>query len=380
MSESFDDAIVGAGVLGLAHAFHLARAGRKVVVFERSSRASGASVRNFGMVWPIGQPTGSMHQMALRSRGFWLEVLTAAKLWHNPVGSLHLAYQADEAEVLAEFARRAGDAGYVCELLTPEQVASRSPAVRTTGLLAGLWSPTEVCVDPRQVIGELPEWLTREFGVRFEFGTAVTAYDHPHVTAGGRSWHAERLIVCSGADFETLYPDAYADAGFLLCKLQMMRSQAYGNRFQLGPMLAGGLTLRHYACFRDCPSLADVKSRVVRETPDFDRYGIHVMASQNGRGELILGDSHEYGDDIEPFDKPEIDRLILDYLNTFLDVPDLEIAARWHGIYAKHKSDGYFVAHPAPGATVVNAVGGAGMTLSFGLADEVVRTLERQPA
>jgi FAD dependent oxidoreductase TIGR03364 len=372
MPETFDDAIVGAGVLGLAHAFHLARQGRRVVVFERSARACGASVRNFGMLWPIGQPHGAMREMALRSREFWLEVLPKADLWHEQTGSLHLAYHADEAQVLEEFvgSRESG-----CELLSARQVIDRSPVVKTQGLVAGMWSATETCVDPRQVIARLPGWLEREFGVHFEFGTAVTAFDRPQVTAGGEQWQAQRLIVCSGDDFQTLYPETFAGQGFLRCKLQMMRSQSYAGRLKLGPMLAGGLTLRHYKNFQDCPTLATVKARVARENPAYDQYGVHVMASQNGAGELILGDSHEYDADIEPFDKPEIDRLILDYLHTFLNVPDLEIAARWHGIYAKHPREAYFVAQPAPGATVVTCVGGAGMTLSFGLADQVVRNL-----
>jgi FAD dependent oxidoreductase TIGR03364 len=223
------------------------------------------------------------------------------------------------------------------------------------------------------VIARLPQWLSREFGVQFRFNTAVTGYDRPHVWAGGEKYSAARLVVCSGADVQTLYPETLSRAALVRCKLQMMRSAPRSTR--IGPMLAAGLTLRHYQNFRDCPSLDAVKSRVARDTPEFDRFGIHVMASQNGAGELILGDSHEYGDAIEPFDKPEIDRLILDYLHTFLDVPDLQIAARWHGVYAKHPSQSYFIAHPAPGATVVTGVGGAGMTLSFGLADEVVSNL-----
>lgn len=369
MPPVFDAAVVGAGVLGLAHAYHLARRGQQVIVFERSQKACGASIRNFGMLWPIGQPAGHMREMALRSREFWLELLPKAGLWHERTGSLHLAYQEDEAQVLREFAERADG---TVELLAVAEVARRSPAVKTAQLKAAMWSPTETCVDPRQVIAELPAWLSKEYGVQFEFGTAVSAYDQPTITAGGRSYEAKQLFVCSGDDFQSLFPDAYADAGLLRCKLQMMRSQSYAGRLRLGPMLAGGLTLRHYKNFQDCPTLAAVRERVAREAPEYDEFGIHVMASQNGLGELVLGDSHEYDDAIQPFDRPRIDQLILDYLHTFLDVPDLQIAARWHGTYAKHPKESYLVKRPAPGTTCVTAVGGAGMTLSFGLADQVV--------
>ena len=97
------------------------------------------------------------------------------------------------------------------------------------------------------------------------------------------------------------------------------------------------------------------------------------MVSQNGRGELVIGDSHEYDGDIEPFDKSAIDALILGYLHEFLEVPELSIAERWHGFYVKHSSAGYLVARPASSVVAVTGVGGAGMTLSFGVAEQVVR-------
>src|SRR5262249_15611567 len=152
----------------------------------------------------------------------------------------------------------------------------------------------------------------------------------------------------------------------------MMRSQAYGSRFKLGPMLAAGLTLRHYAAFAHCPTLPALKQRFEAELSEYGRFGIHVMAAQNGRGELVLGDSHEYGANIDVCDKPEIDDLILAYLRTFLGAPDLRIASRWHGIYVKHPSKSYIIVQPEEGVTLVTAVGGAGMTLSFGLAEKVV--------
>jgi FAD dependent oxidoreductase TIGR03364 len=373
MRARVDDAVVGAGVLGLAHAFHLARRGRRVAVFERNPKAAGASVRNFGMLWPIGQPAGRMRRMATRSLEIWRQVLPAAGLWHAQTGSLHLAYREDEARVLREFVGAARADGDDCELLEPSQVAARSRAVRLEGLIAALWSPAETCVDPREVIAGLPEWLEREYGVQFLFGCAVTAFDAPRLLAGGEEWQAERLFVCAGEDSQSLFPDTLESARLVRCKLQMMRSQPYGDRWRIGPMLAAGLTLRHYAAFQQCPSLPALRQRIAEETPLYDRYGIHVMASQNGRGEIVIGDSHEYDADIEPFDKQEIDDLILEYLRTFLDAPGLRIAARWHGVYVRHPAAPYFVAHPLPEATVITGVGGAGMTLSFGLAEQVVR-------
>ena len=87
-SKKVDVAIVGAGIIGLAHAYLAARSGRKVAVFERSPTALGASIRNFGMIWPIGQPAGSLHAMALRSREIWLELLREAGWPFLATGSL----------------------------------------------------------------------------------------------------------------------------------------------------------------------------------------------------------------------------------------------------------------------------------------------------
>jgi FAD dependent oxidoreductase TIGR03364 len=364
MSAEYDVGVVGAGIIGLAHAYHLARRGLRVLVFERHRRAQGASVRNFGMIWPIGQPPGSLYDLARRSRDLWLEVLGVAGLWHRPSGSLHLAYHEDEAQVLGEFAESAGRERS-CELWTPARVAASFPAVVRAGLRAALWSPLELAVDPRQVLAGLPAWLSKAYSVDFAFDTPVLAHDLPRVLTPGGEYRVNRLLICTGIDFRELCPTAFAHSGLVPVKLQMMRSQAFGENFRLGTHLAAGLTLRHYASFAHCPTLPSLARRLDAELPEYGRYGIHVLVSQNGAGELTLGDSHEYGDAIEPFDKAYIDDLILGYLKTFLNVPGLEIASRWHGTYAKHPAAAYVVARPAPGVLAVTGLGGAGMTLSL---------------
>ncbi len=54
-----------------------------MVVFERDPRARGASVRNFGMLWPIGQPFGPLRRLAESSLEIWLDVLESGGFWHE---------------------------------------------------------------------------------------------------------------------------------------------------------------------------------------------------------------------------------------------------------------------------------------------------------
>src|ERR1700736_385328 len=120
MPNKADVAIVGGGILGLAHTYVLARKGNRWFLFERGNSATGASVRNFGMIWPIGQPAGEMLRIAQRSREIWLEALNAARLNYRRTGSLHVAHHPDEADVLREFAEIGPPAGYCCQWLDPE--------------------------------------------------------------------------------------------------------------------------------------------------------------------------------------------------------------------------------------------------------------------
>ena len=368
-------AIVGAGILGLAHAYVAARSGKSVMVIEKSPRAAGASVRNFGMVWPIGQPAGTMLELSLRSRELWLEVLDQAKLPRRETGSLHLTYQSDEAAVAQEFAQLGPTLGYQCTWLNRYDVLNRSHAVQPDGLLGGLWSNTEFTVDPRQIIQSLPGFLQERYNVQFFFGTAVTAIEPPILYSGNGQWHAETVIVCTGDDFETLYPRHFAASGLTRCKLQMMRTAAQPGGWQLGPSLAAGLTLRFYPSFQVCTTLPALARRIAEETPEYDRWGIHALVSQTADGALTLGDSHEYGLSVNIFNKEEIDEIILRYTRQFLRAPDLTVAERWYGVYAKHPEKPLVVMQPDDGVRVVASPGGSGMTLSFGVAEQSIRAL-----
>jgi FAD dependent oxidoreductase TIGR03364 len=358
--------------MGLAHAYAAAKRGKRVVVFERTPRASGASVRNFGMVWPIGQPHGAMYQLALRSRAIWLEILDRAQLPHQPDGSLHVVYQNDETAVAREFADRAPDLGYDCVWLSSAQVLERSAAVNSDGLQGALWSPLELTVDPPLTLTALPAFLHEQYGVTFRFSSPVHSIQLPVIETGAERWSVDRAIVCSGEDFETLYPEVFKTSGLTRVKLQMLRTVSQPTGWRLGPALAAGLTLRFYPAFQVCQSLASLKQRIAQETPEYDRWGIHGLVSQTAAGELTLGDSHEYGLEVDVFNKEEVDCLILRYIATFLRATHMTIGQRWHGVYAKHPQEPYLSLTPESGVRIVTSPGGSGMTLSFGIAEETL--------
>jgi len=371
--QQADVAVIGAGIVGLAMAYHLAAKGKKVVLFERNSKAISASIRNFGLVWPVGQTAGKMYDRAMRSRATWKELAKATGLQCQETGSLHLAYEKDELAVLEEFAQAAPGNGYNVELLAASQIGKYTQAVKTDGLKGALWSPSEMTVNPRQASAAIAQHLEEKMNVTTRFGTAVNGISMPFIETAAEKWKVEEVFVCSGADFETLYPAEFAAAPLKKCKLQMMRTIPQPGNWQLGPALCAGLTLAHYAAFDSCEALVPLKQRFAQEMPEYVKWGIHLLISQNGAGELTIGDSHEYGPDFEPFDKTFINDLILKYMHTFLQAPVYTIQEQWHGIYPKltnGKTD--LVFSPEKNVTIVNGMGGAGMTLSFGLAQEIL--------
>ena len=364
--------VVGAGIVGLAAARALAVKGYEVTVFERHPKAIGASIRNFGMVWPIGQPNGHLYTRAMRSREIWKSLLTEAGIWHRKTGSLLAARLPEEMAVLEEFMQKDGRS--TARLLSAAQAVEQSPALKADGLLGALWSDDEMIVDPREAIRLLPALLTEKYGIHFIFGQVVNRVKHPAVWAGTQRYQADEVWICSGQDFETLYPEVFNSAPITKCKLQMMRTTAQPNNWNIGASLSAGLTLIHYRAFENLESLAPLKALYAARYPEHLAHGVHVLVSQNGMGEITLGDTHEYGLHLDPFDQQSLNDLVLDYLSEFAMFPEIKIAEYWNGTYAKC-TDGNteYVGRPEPGVVVVNGLGGAGMTMSFGLLEELVR-------
>lgn len=368
--------IIGAGIVGLATARSLAIKGYDVTVMERSGKAVGASVRNFGMIWPIGQTSGKMYDRALGTRNIWKMIAVEAGFWFDECGSLHLAYFDDEWTVLQELNDVFNADKRLVTLINPSEIKDRFSCVNCSGLKGGLYSSTEMIIDPREAVAALPKYLNAKYNIRFIWNKNVVAVEKNHVRFGNEIIETDIICICSGADFETLYPEKFAALQLTKCKLQMMRFVNSNNSFRIGTSLCGGLSLVHYESFKSAPSLGLLKNRYESEMSNYLTKGIHVMVCQNGAGEFIVGDSHEYGSTFEPFDHAYINELITSYLKTFMLTDNWKLAQSWHGVYPKMTNavtDIFFKADD--NVYIINGLGGAGMTLSFGLAEEIVATI-----
>jgi FAD dependent oxidoreductase TIGR03364 len=365
--------VVGAGILGMATARALALKGYKVTILEKSQQSLGASIRNFGMLWPIGQPDGHLYDRAIRSREIWKEYLKNAKIPFDPCGSIHLAYDNEEQNVVEELYEHFLKSQRPVALLSPESIQKKFKGINGENLKSGLYSSDETIIDPREGIKHLPTYLKNYYNIDIVWGTAVTNVTTNTVWSFKTKYNADVICICSGADFETLYPAKFKELPIIKTKLQMMRFVPNDANYRIGTSVCGGLSLLHYKSFTASKSLDILKNKIENELPEYLKWGIHVMVSQNDKGELTVGDSHEYGLDFEPFDNQFINDLVLKYLRKLMHIDNWTLQQSWNGVYPKMTNgDTDLFLKVEPGVFIINGIGGNGMTLSFGFAEEAI--------
>jgi FAD dependent oxidoreductase TIGR03364 len=365
-SGRFDLAVVGAGILGLATALAAARRGLRVVVIDRDARANGASVRNFGFVTVTGQERHEMWARARRTREVWSEVAAAAGIPIIHTGMWMLARRPEAVDVLHAFLQTEMAAG--CRLLTASEAQRRCPELRAAAVLE---STTELRVESREAIPKLAAWLAEAHNVHFVRNTAVLDVDVPVLRTSRGLMRADRVAVCPGDDFNSLFPGRLAQ--LTRCKLQMLRLASPG--FRLPGALMSDLGLGRYPGYADLEAAAPLKARLAREQPEHLRHGIHLIVVQSADGSLVVGDSHHYAPTPDPFALAEVDALILEEFRTALGIEQPPIVERWLGTYASATGRSVLLDAPHPAVRIVIVTCGAGASTGFALGEEVVASL-----
>lgn len=369
-SEPYDLVVVGAGVLGLAHATLAARAGLRVCVLERNARAIGASIRNFGFITVTGQQRGPFWTLARRSAELWRQIAPQAGLQVLHEG-LSVAVRSPEAEAVLE-AFLETEMGEDCALITPQEAGlPLQPDVR-----AVLRSPHELRVESREAIPRLAAWLAEALNVEIRFGVDVREVGEGRVLTSAGPLGARRVIVCPGDDLNGLYPERMAQRGVSRCQLQMLRLADPGYRLPSAVM--SDLGLIRYLGYAELPEAAALKARLAAEHAQALAEGVHLIVVQSADGSLVVGDSHRYDPAPVPFADDYVDGLILDEYRRVLGAPP-PVLERWTGTYAVSDQGLYFMDTPAPDVRLVVVTCGAGASTAFGIAEQTLQSLEIDP-
>ncbi len=363
--------IVGAGIMGLAHALAGLRAGLRVTVVEREARANGASIRNFGFITVTGQEAGLVWRRAKRARDIWASVVGPAGIAIHQRGLLMVARRPEALAVLEEF--RATEMGADCRILDRAGLAAAAPMF-AGALVGALQSPHEIRVESRDAIPQLTAWL-RSQGVRFIQRTAVRAVISGAIETTSERIVGDHIVVCPGPDLVTLFPDIIAGRQVTLCKLHMLRVANPG--YILPAPVMSDLGLVRYLGYA-MPSLPALRARLEAEQSAWLADGIHLIAVQGADGSLVVGDSHHYDPTPDPFQPEAVDRRMLAEFESVTGKPAPAVLERWIGVYPSGP-DVAFTETPMPGVRLAMVTSGTGASTAFAIAEETIADMLGNP-
>lgn len=362
MPAGSDLVVVGAGIVGLAHAVEAVRRGLSVTVVERDERPVGASIRNFGHGCVTAQ-AGRALDLALLARRRWLELGRTAGFWVGETGTVVVARADDEMAVLEEVAAARDGA---VELLGAGEVPLPS--------IGGARLPMDIRVDPRQAVPALARWLAGRPGVEFRWSTSLLGVEPGRVRTSRGDLGADRVVVCVGHDVDRLFPDVADAAGLRRCRLQMLRVASPGGR-RYDPGILTGTSLLRYPAFAATAAARAVRARFAAEEPEVLDAGLNLMFTQLPGGDLTIGDTHHDARTFDPFVDEALDELVLRQTARLLGVDRLDVRQRWRGVYASAPGE-FLEATPLPGVRVVSVTSGIGMTTGLGLAEATFDALD----
>ena len=167
--------IVGAGIMGLFTAHHLARSGAgPITVIDRGWLSNGASGRNGGGVrqqWETRATVRLARESVEAYRHFGREF--GYNIWFRQGGYLFLAETEAEQQHLAQVVSVVRSEGLEGKLVAPDEISRYAPGLETRGLVGSSYLASDGTLYPFPALWALQEAVVRQ-GVDLRFGTEVT--------------------------------------------------------------------------------------------------------------------------------------------------------------------------------------------------------------
>ncbi|WP_236641029.1 TIGR03364 family FAD-dependent oxidoreductase [Glutamicibacter sp. HZAU] len=371
-----DVLVIGAGIVGMAHAARSLDAGLSVIVIDRDHEAVGASVRNFGHCCITAQ-SGELYDLAQSGRPLWLDYAERAGFWAVESGAVVVATTETELQVLRELSARRVT-GQV-EMLNAQDVAEQLGRESTEGILGGAFLRDDLRVDPRTTVAKLAQWVDAHVAGSVQFNTSALGFGagkqrRASVHTNRGSFEADQVFICVGHDVDYLFPQIAQDHQITRCALQMLRAEA-SEDLEVKPAVLTATSMLRYEAFTEVPAAQALQAEVLAEHPELLSIQANVMFTQRPDGTLLMGDSHSYAATQAPFLKESTSETLHSAIAGYLQGTELKVIERWQGIYASSAVAPLLIRNVADAITIVSVTAGVGMTLSFGLADKNVNEI-----
>ena len=203
--KSPDVLVVGAGIVGAACAYYLAR--RKLSVLVLDSRFPGAGVTAAAMGHlVVMDDSEAQFALTASSRGLWAELAEALSpdCEDDPCGTLWIAADDQEMSIVRRKAAFYGPRGIQTEVLDGPTLASAEPNLRP-GLAGALLVPGDRVLYPPNAA----RWLleeARKLGAEFRGGCPVTEIDATSARVGDQRLEAGAIVNAAGPEAPHLTP------------------------------------------------------------------------------------------------------------------------------------------------------------------------------
>jgi len=372
--KTYDLLVVGAGIVGLAHAYEASKRGLTVAVVEKNSRCVGASIRNFGFITVSGQSSRDTWRRAMYSRNVWHEITQKAgiPIIHN--GSWVVCNRSEAFDVAHAFLKT--EMGEGCELFSSDDFSvlprlgiKNIDSLRLKQIAGLLYSPYEFRVESKEAIPQLASYLQTTIGVDFYWETEVLSIDDSSVHTSNNQFDAQRIVVCPGAELTGIAKPYIEKHDLKLCTLQMLRIKVQEGFILPGSVMTDN-SLARYLGWSELPEAKALKERIAIEMPEYVKEGIHLIVVQSADGSLVVGDSHRYGSSENVFASDKIEQLIIELMYRVLSITEHTVIERWTGVYPVSNAFDALIEKVSPTMRVVIVSSGTGASTAFGLAKD----------
>ena len=197
--------VVGAGIVGSAIAYTLARRGAAVTVIDKGRPGGGATSHSFAWINATAKHPVSYHNFNRRSLGMWEQFAKGLDVdvglrWG---GQMEWAATAEGAAELKSRADQLQAWGYPCRMLNAAQAAQLEPALSLGNVTAAIYCELDGIVEPT-LAAEACIRAAARHGTTVKLETEFTGLESDSssvsVVAGGESIASDVVVLAGGLD------------------------------------------------------------------------------------------------------------------------------------------------------------------------------------